>query len=155
MFFPDTGKSLSDMLRVLRPGGRIALAVWHQRKNNPIHELFMGAVEQLLPIEPLADDAPDAFRYADEGKLASLVKNAGFSNMQEHTVDLLMQTKIDFERFFEFRAEISDSFRQRLKTLSSAQKDWLYDDLRTKFDPYLVSGELKIPGKIILVTAQK
>ncbi len=149
MFFPDPQKSLIDMRRVLKSGGRISIAVWHHRINNPVHELFMEAVERLIPIDPISPDAPDAFRFADEGKLATLVTNAGFSNVQEHVTDILMTANLNFENFFEYRSEISDSYREKLKTLNPAQKNQLYNDLRVKFDPYFDSGQMKIPGKII------
>lgn len=155
MFFQDPQKSLKDMLRVLKPGGHLSIAVWHQRKNNPVHEIFMDAVEQLISTDTVPPDAPDAFRYADEGKLTGLVRNAGFANVREHIVDISMETEITFESFFEYRSEISDSYRDKLRTLSSDQKHRLYDDLRTKFDPYFDSGKLKIPGKIIVATGQK
>lgn len=155
MFFHDPKRSLSDMLRVLKPGGHISVAVWHQRKNNPIHEFFMEAVEKYFPSEPLPPDAPDAFRYGDEGKLAALVNNAGFSNVHEHIVEIEMETRINFEKFFEFRSEISDLLRDKVKAMNPDQKNQLYDELREKFDPYFDSGNLKVPGKIIVVTAQK
>ncbi len=155
MFFPDPPKSLIDMRRVLKSGGHISIAVWHHRINNPVHELFMAAVEQMISIDPIPPDAPDAFRFGDEGKLAALVENAGFSNVQEHVVDILMEAQMNFEKFFEYRSEISDSLRHKLKELSSDQMNELYNDLRVKFDPYFVSDKFKIPGKIIVVAARK
>lgn len=155
MFFPDPKKSLKDMVRVLRPGGRISVAVWHRRDNNPIHEYFMAEVEKLFPSDPIPPDAPDAFRYAEEGKLASIVKNAGFSNVQEHVTDLVMKAPINFEKFFEFRSEISDQLRDKVKAMDSNLRNRFYGDLHARFAPYIDAGGLKIPGKIIVVTARK
>lgn len=156
MFFHDPKKSLTDMLRVLKPGGRISVAVWHQRVNNPVHEYFMNEVEKLFPMDPLPPDAPDAFRYGEEGKLATLVKNAGFSNVQEHVTNIVMQTKMNFQQFFDFRSEISDQLREKVKAMDSNLRNQLYNDLQRRFEPYFSSsGDLKIPGKIIVITAQK
>jgi ubiquinone/menaquinone biosynthesis C-methylase UbiE len=155
MFFHDPKKSLTDMLRVLKPGGHISLAVWHRRENNPVHEYFMAEVEKFFPSDPLPPDAPDAFRYAEEGKLSSLVKAAGFSNVQEHVTDLVMQAPINFETFFQFRSEISDQLRDKLKTMDSDLRNQLYNNIRARFDPYLDAEGLKIPAKIIVITARK
>src|SRR6267378_3461589 len=35
MFAPDPGASLQEIRRVLRPGGRVALAVWAEPERNP------------------------------------------------------------------------------------------------------------------------
>jgi ubiquinone/menaquinone biosynthesis C-methylase UbiE len=155
MFFHDPPKSLNDMLRVLKPGGRISIAVWHRRDNNPVHEYFMAEVEKYFPSDPLPPDAPDAFRYAEEGKLATLVKSAGFSNVQEHVTDLLMQAPTNFEKFFEFRSEISDQLRDKVKAMDSNLRNRLYNDLRIRFEPYFDSVGLKVPAKIIVITARK
>ncbi|HEY7159908.1 MAG TPA: class I SAM-dependent methyltransferase, partial [Acidobacteriota bacterium] len=117
MFFPNPQKSLSDMLRVLKPGGRISVAVWHQRVNNPVHEYFMEEVEKLFPTDPIPPDAPDAFRFGEEGKLANLAKKAGFSNVQEHIIDMMLETRMNFQQFFDFRSEISDQLRDKVKAL--------------------------------------
>src|SRR3981189_3602561 len=37
MFFPSPVGSVREMLRVLKPGGRIAFAVWHFAERNPFH----------------------------------------------------------------------------------------------------------------------
>jgi ubiquinone/menaquinone biosynthesis C-methylase UbiE len=155
MFFPNPQKSLNDMMRVLKPGGRISVAVWHRRDNNPVHEYFMAEVEKFFPSDPIPPDAPDAFRYAEEGKLAGLVKNAGFSNVQEHVTDLVMQAPLNFEKFFEFRSEISDQLRDKVKAMDSNLRNRFYNDLHTRFKPYIDDGGLKVPGKIIVITAKK
>ena len=155
MFFPDPAKSLKDMLRVLKPEGRVSIAVWHHQENSPGHKLFRQAMEQLIPDDPNPPNVPDAFRFDDQGKLATLVNNSGFSNVEEFVIDILMDADLNFEKFFEYRSEISDSLRDKIATLNSDQKNWLYDNLRSKFEPYFESGRMKIPANIILVTAQK
>src|SRR5215831_4087042 len=37
MFFPSPVNGIREMLRVLKPGRKITLAVWHYHDNNPFH----------------------------------------------------------------------------------------------------------------------
>ncbi len=155
MFFPEPEKSLKHMLRVLNPGGRISVAVWHQLQMNPVHDFFMPAVEQFIPATPEPPDAPGPFRYAAEGNLANLLRSAGFPSVQEDIIDFMIKAPIGFEQFSKVRSEMSDTLRDKLAILTAKQRDRLYDDLRHRFKPYFISGEMRIPGKIIIVSGQK
>src|ERR1700722_13669822 len=48
MFFPSPIGSVREMLRVLKPGGRIALAVWHFAERNPFHYAVSQIVERYV-----------------------------------------------------------------------------------------------------------
>ena len=37
MFFPSPGDAVREMLRVLKPGRKVAMAVWHFANRNPFH----------------------------------------------------------------------------------------------------------------------
>jgi SAM-dependent methyltransferase len=71
MFFPDPLAAMREMLRVTKPSGVIALAVWGKSELNPFFSLSNEALERQLPAPSPADrDAPGAFRFAEPGKLA-------------------------------------------------------------------------------------
>ena len=77
MFFPDPLAALHEMLRVAKPGGRLALAVWHQNELNPFTHIVTEVMSRYVESPPADPDAPNAFRFAEPGKLASIFELAG------------------------------------------------------------------------------
>jgi ubiquinone/menaquinone biosynthesis C-methylase UbiE len=47
MFFADRIRALSEMRRVLRPGGQMAVAVWASLQNTPAYEAVVRLLEQV------------------------------------------------------------------------------------------------------------
>src|SRR6266853_4466826 len=62
MFFPSPVDAVREMLRVLKPGRKLALAVWHFAENNPFHYALSRVIYRYVESPPLAPDALDAFR---------------------------------------------------------------------------------------------
>src|SRR2546427_2164226 len=77
MFFPSPVDAVREMLRVLKPGRKLALAVWHFAERNPFHYALWRVIEQYVDWPPPAPDAPEAFRFASPGKLRDVLAEAG------------------------------------------------------------------------------
>lgn len=86
MFFPDMLMAAREMARVLKPGGRIAAAVWGTPDKNVWVTAIMGTISKNLNLPPPPPGAPGMFRCGSPGLLADLFRQAGFSNVAESEV---------------------------------------------------------------------
>src|SRR5713226_6539844 len=59
-FSVDPIASLGEMLRVLEPGGRLALAVWHGAELNPFFRVSHQVIARYVRLPAIAPDAPGA-----------------------------------------------------------------------------------------------
>jgi SAM-dependent methyltransferase len=155
MFFPSPVAGAREMLRVLKPGKKMAFAVWHFVDNNPFHYLLARIVDPVVPPPELAPDAPEAFRFAAPGKLQAIVAEAGAANPVERLFRFSIDVPLSPEDFWNLRLEISEKLRERLATL---QPD-LFEDLKRRsiaaFQEYSSASGLSFPSEVLLVSARK
>ncbi|HSE42927.1 MAG TPA: methyltransferase domain-containing protein, partial [Acidobacteriota bacterium] len=76
MFFSDKRKALLEMLRVLLPGGNLAVAVWDSLDNNPAYARGVELLQQNAGT-PAADALRAPFVLGDRKKLSTLFSEAG------------------------------------------------------------------------------
>ena len=76
MFFADPIAGLREMLRVAKPNRSLALAVWHKSQVNPFCYTITNIMERHVESAPADPDAPNAFRFAEPGKLANVMTTA-------------------------------------------------------------------------------
>jgi SAM-dependent methyltransferase len=75
MFFEDRRKAISEMVRVLKPGGRLAIAVWDSLDHTPFYSLMVQLLQRLFGDQP-ADGLRGPFVLGDPGELRSLFDQA-------------------------------------------------------------------------------
>jgi ubiquinone/menaquinone biosynthesis C-methylase UbiE len=76
MFFEDRALALAEMWRVLKPGGRLAVAVWDALEHAPGYAAMTALLQRLFG-ERVADALRAPFALGDPEALAALAAKAG------------------------------------------------------------------------------
>ncbi|MEP6570070.1 MAG: class I SAM-dependent methyltransferase [Acidobacteriota bacterium] len=155
MFFPDVVAGLHEVLRVVKPGGKVSFLVWADKEVNPFFSVVTEILDRFVPAEPEEEDAPAAFRFAAPGKLAKLLQQAGATSVTERALEFSIEAPINVEQFWELRTEMSDTLRNKLARLVPDQIGAIKYTVQKKVGSYFKTGGMVFPGQVLLVTGKK
>ena len=155
MFFPDAVAAIREMLRVTRPEGRLALAVWHKSELNPFCHVVTGVIDRHINPGAVDPDAPNAFRFAEPGKLAGIMTEAGASDVKEHVVKFNLEAPISPLQFWTMRSQTSDTLREKLARLSAGEQAQITSEIEQAVQKFFPANQMRFPAQMIVVTGKK
>jgi ubiquinone/menaquinone biosynthesis C-methylase UbiE len=154
MFFPDPLVALHEMLRVTRPGGSLSLAVWHRSDLNPYSYVITDVISRYVETAPAQPGAPDAFRFAEPGKLAGILGEAGATNVRERVLKFRMEAPVSPAEFWAMRSETSGTLREKLSGLSEEERARVAREAEEAARTFFPNDLMSFPAQVIVVTGQ-
>ena len=155
MFFVDPIIALREALRVIRNDGNVSFVVWGPKEVNPFFSTVNDVVDRFVESTEEDPDAPDAFRFAEPGKLAGILKNAGAENVVERALNFQIEAAISFEQFWQLRTEMSESLRKQMASVTPAQLPIIKQAAANPAQRYFVSGKMSFPAQALIITGKK
>ena len=152
MLVPDPSRAFAESRRVLRPGGRLALAVWGAPACNPFFTVVMGAlIEQgHLPPPPLS---PGVFALADAARLRTTPNGAGFSHVETQEVPSGFAVAT-VEAYAGLVADTAGPIGLAIQSLSEDARAALRDRCEAGLEPHATDTGYEIPSLALCALAR-
>jgi len=153
MFATDPERAAAEIVRVLRPGGRVAVAVWGPRERNPWLGLVFDAVAAQLerPVPPPGVPGPFSLAHG----LDPLLVSAGFAGVSLREVAVPLRAG-SFDEWWTRTSALAGPLAAILSSLPAPARAALGARLREATGPYeAADGSLELPGVSLVAAARK
>jgi ubiquinone/menaquinone biosynthesis C-methylase UbiE len=122
MLLVDPEAAAREMRRVLRPGGRAAVAVWDQPAANPWATVPMQSMIKLGHVSPPEPGLPGMFALAAPDALRGVLESAGFVFAHVEAVQLERRYP-DIRAYLEETLDLSQMFAVPFRELDPSGQD--------------------------------
>lgn len=152
MLMPDPAATLAETRRVLRPDGRLALAVWSTAERNPWIAIAGRILSQLGLAPPPEPGAPGMFVLADEQRLRGLLEGAGFTVERVEEVPVLFEFD-DVDDYIVRSKDTGGMFARIWRDASAEDREAIAVRLAEDFTPFAAGGGYELPGVAVVAAA--
>jgi SAM-dependent methyltransferase len=157
MFFADPIAAFRNLFGALRPGGRLAMAVWASVAENVHRKVPLEiAMRHLGPPTPLPPHAPDAQVFSDRDYFHGVLAAAGFADIaiepkRFHVIGASAASTAENVALFGAVQRLLDE-----KHADVAIRQAIVKETEAAFAAYAApSGEVRLPGTFHLATARR
>jgi len=141
------------MRRVLRPGGRAAVAVWDDPAKNPWMTVAGRALIDVGLSEPPDPDSPGPFALSEPGALADVLAGAGFLDVTLDTVAVAREYA-DTDAYIAETLDLSVMFAAAYRDSSEADRASARAAIGERVAPFAgPDGSLNLPGEALVAAA--
>ncbi len=145
MLMLDPQAALEETRRVLRPGGRVVLAVWGPPPSNPFFTAAVGPLVGAGQLPAPDPDGPGVFRLADAAGLRDRLGRAGFDEIRVEEV-ALRTAPTDVDAYLEFIGDTAGPIGLTIQGLSADDRAALARSVRDLLEPYAAADGFEIPA---------
>src|SRR4051812_39319969 len=154
MLLADPEAGLRETRRVLRPGGRVALAAWTRPEENQWLSAASRALVERGLVEPPDPDEPGPFAWAQEGRIAETLHASGFEDVEVDTVEFAMRYRGGVDEWWQTTYDTSTRFHERVDALDDGTRGELRAELAERVSRHIgPDGALTLPARTWVAVA--
>ena len=154
MFFPDMLLAAKEMVRVLKPGGKIAVSVWNVPEKNFWVTAITEAINRNMDLPAPQPGAPGIFRCAQEGLIADIFLQAGLKNIYQEEVHGKLNCKT-FEKYWSMQTEVVAPIVASLVKADDILKDKIKREVFETVTQKYPDGNISIDSSALIIYGEK
>ncbi len=152
---PEPDKALSEMHRVLKPGGRVAISLWESPNPKNGFGLLFGSIRANADMDPGLPHGPDFFQFSDPERLTHALMEVGFVEPTTDRVEQIWELT-DSQALFAAILEGTVRTRALIMAQSHDVQEAISSDVAKEMDKYVsINGIFRVPMPALIGSAIK
>ncbi|HMK05250.1 MAG TPA: class I SAM-dependent methyltransferase [Ferruginibacter sp.] len=154
IYFPDQQKALKEMLRVLKPGGKVAAIVYSTPEKNKFFSLPVSIIRNRAKLPPPLPGQPGPFSLGAPGVIEEAFIRAGFRNVSAIAIDspLLMSSA---KECVKFEQESFGALHQMLSGLTDTEKESVWIEIGEALKQFENVSGFRGPCEMLVAVGEK
>ena len=153
MLMPDRAAALSETRRVLRPGGRLALAVWGAPERNPFFAIVGMLLVQRGHMPPPEPGGPGIFSMASEEAIRERLSEAGFGSIRIEEVPVRFAFA-SVDEYMTITTDTAGPLAMALRALPEDERGAIAEQLESAFASFATERGYELPGATLAEVSQ-
>ncbi|MCI4352595.1 MAG: class I SAM-dependent methyltransferase [Thermoplasmata archaeon] len=154
MYFSDLARAITEALRVLRPGGKIAWLVW-----GPVEQpFFLSTVFVAMRhagLSRLPPEATQPFRFAETGTITRALSAGGFVDVHEVSKEVMWSWPGSPEEVCDVFFSGAPPFKRVIDALDAKARTRAAKEITESMRSFESNGHVSVPETVILATGRK
>jgi ubiquinone/menaquinone biosynthesis C-methylase UbiE len=154
IYFPDQQRALKEMLRVLKPGGKVAAIVYSTPEKNKFFSVPISIIRNRANLPPPLPGQPGPFSLGAEGIIEKAFSQAGFTNVESTLIDSPL-TLPSAKEFIRFAKESFGALHQMMSSLSGSEKESVWEEIEKELQSFETGKGFTGPCEMIVAVGEK
>lgn len=154
MFFPDMLLAAKEMVRVLKPGGRLAASVWNVPEKNFWVTAIMGIINKNLELPAPPAGAPGMFRCGKDGLMSDIFSEAGLKHISQTEVAGKLNCKT-LDEYWEMHNEVGAPIVAALSKATEEMQEKIKRETYAAINQNYPDGVLSLDSSALVIYGEK
>ena len=154
MFFPDMLLAAKEMIRVVRPGGKIAVSVWNVLESNFWITAILGVINRHIELPATMPDTPGMFRCTEDRLIYDLFLKASLKNCQQKEITAKMNFKTA-DVYWSMMTEVITIVVSALNKVDAEMKENIRKEVFQELNQKFPNGNLLMDSSALIIYGEK